>query len=131
MSHRTLSWVLTLTAFLLFALACTIGRKVSKGEPDRTTELRMQKDPAANKKTTSKQRSPSARELARCGMEDFYRKNPTLRGHMPPVLESAVRVKLVDHLSSQLETSRDMSPAVLHCLGQQRREANALADAEQ
>jgi hypothetical protein len=135
MSQRMLSWVLTLTAFCLFALACTLGRRVVDVDRCPPGARAADKRPTANQKNKPSQTAndgapPSRSALAECGMEDFYRKNPSLRGHMSSVLESAVRVKLINHLDFQIQNApRDIPRDIRRCLNEKSAPRATLADA--
>jgi hypothetical protein len=122
MSHRTLSWILTLTAFLLFALACTLGRNAAD-----TDDGGLQKKNTLSKVTAAVTGSGvlqsgmqtlfSPKKLRFCAMKEFYRQNPSLKGHLTAPLEAAIRVKMVDHLRAQIKTiPPDLEKRFQRCL---------------
>ncbi|MCD6497286.1 MAG: hypothetical protein J7M25_03175 [Deltaproteobacteria bacterium] len=92
MSHQKASWILSLAAFVLFALACTIGRYATQPSTKLPTATAAALSGALT--TTRSPEKPFARSRNRV-MEDFYGAQPELQGRIPPVLEAAVRIKLI------------------------------------
>lgn len=133
MSHRCLSWILTLIAFLLFGLACTLSRK-TEGSLDLSSRDTLSEMDGLFRQL-EKADNPPPQLVARCGMEDFYRQNPSIKGQLTPIVEATVQIKLTDDLITRLKTSpKSLSQQLKACLGQDKRFAPAsgasLADAE-
>ena len=124
MSHRTLSWILTLTAFLLFALACTLGRNAADEAP-LSPQPATKNAPlvsvvnALNLQGTGFEKWFSNQAIRTCAMKEFYRENPALQGHLSNTLEAAIRVKMIDHLRAQMRNVPPRLKARLQkCLSQ-------------
>ena len=82
-----------------------------------------------------KAKRPPSQLVARCGLQDFYRQNPSIRGQLTPILEAAIQVKLTDDLMARMKTSpKSLSQQLKECLVQKdlfyRSSEPSLADAE-
>ncbi len=133
MSHRNLSWLLTILAFLLFGLACTLSRN-KKGKFKVTPEKTLAMIEETAKKVHKTNPAPNNGVIASCGLEYFYKENSSFLKPMPPVLESAVKIKLAEDISNSLKNNpSSLSEHVKKCIkkNQQRiTESSIFADAD-
>lgn len=122
MSHRNLSWVLTFIAFLLFALACSLGQNVKEDSFPILPEIAFVDIEGLSKMDID--RFPSNSVTADCGIENFYEENPFLAKKMPSVLATALRIKLAEEISSALKENPEQLPQqIRECLVRKSRPA--------
>jgi len=133
MSHRNLSWLLTLLAFLLFGLACTLSRN-KKGKFKITPKKTLAKIEETAKKDHKANTAPNKAVIASCGLNYFYKENSSFLKPMPPVLENAIKIKLAEDISNSLKNNpSSLSEQVKKCIkknGQHITESPIFADAD-
>lgn len=116
MSHRNLSWLLTLLAFLLFGLACTLSRN-EKGKFKVTPEKTVAMIEKTAKKVHKANTAPNKAVIASCGLKYFYKENSSFLKPMPPVLESAIKIKLAEDISNSLKNNpSSLSEHIKKCI---------------
>lgn len=113
MWYRATSVILTLSAAILVVAACALGyafadNVLPEPRPEPAVPALFTRASQITMQTTTTlagacRESTRFRCLGPCALSEFYREHPHIRGQLPRMLESVLRVKLADLLKQRLD----------------------------